>query len=168
MGWRDQSGDVCKDGKVCFICRGKSRVPEWAALLYGERPSQRAPASVQETPPGTDPSDSVGPLLSTVSSFLSPFFFLNYRFYGNIIVLTAQKSSDCRCTSDSTFFSVVYTVQRLVKQEAGEGGLPGLGPRAALRGAHEAGAPPSMFCALFKTRCLARQTDTRAGQRGPE
>lgn len=68
---------------------------------------------------GTDASESTGPVLSTVSCFLSPLFILNYHFYGNIITLTAQKSSDSRHTSDNSFFSVVQMDPESVKQETG-------------------------------------------------
>ena len=106
---------------------------------------------------GIDTSESTGPVLWTVSSFLSPLFILNYHFYGNIIALTEQKSLDCRRTSGNTFFSVVQMEPESAKPETG-GKLPVSSRSASAQpGGHSAGytgpgCVAHVFCTLLSNR----------------
>lgn len=117
---------------------------------------------------GIDSSESTGPVLLTVSSFLSPLFFLNYRFYGNIIALTAQKSLDCRCTSDNTFFLVVQMEPKSCETGSRGGKLPESSHSASARpGRHRAGCTgpvclPHVLCTPLSKR--DGHTDWAVGQ----
>lgn len=97
-----------------------------------------------------------------------PLFFLNYRFYGNIIALTAQRSLDCRCTSENTFFFVVQMEPKSCETGGRGGKLPEFSHSASARpGRHRAGCTgPVCLAHVFCTPLSKRDghTDWAVGQ----
>lgn len=133
-----------------MVCTSVWRIALPVCISFGTR----NPAEVQTL-------QKVQGLCSEQSALSSPpLFILNYRFYGNIIALTAQKSSDCRRTSDNTFFSVVQMDPESVKQETG-GKLPEFSSSAnAQPEGHSAGCTGPVCMAHVFCTPLSKRTET--------